>query len=313
MNMAYTIEELKQLNQRASALNAQRQRSLGTRDSTQQRLDQVLANYKAQHGVDLTPETLQNEYNKVYQEVQVQASNLQSTIESIERGEYKATESTYKPLEDPEVVIPKTTTQPTAQPTQPVQPVQPVQNTQPVLTQASVAQATQVAKTQSTSEGTRKVNPSLLTGFDPTVEQPLNNTTPEGVHIPEEQDTMTAKVIPTTPSAPTFGQPISNPTPSFGAIPPVTPTAPTPSAPTFGSIPPVAPSNGGTPTFGQAPSFNQTPTFGQAPSFSQPSNQQKQDISEQAVTPVGWGTPDVTSASFDPNKQFGSLFNSNNQ
>ena len=106
--MSVNLEQVKQMNQRATFLNGERQRILGMKESAKKSYDNAIAMYKERYGVELTDENLQAEYNTVSAMVQQEVEQLGSLIQSIESGEYKNRAVEQTPVATP-------------QPTQPVQ------------------------------------------------------------------------------------------------------------------------------------------------------------------------------------------------
>ena len=93
-----------QLNKRVAQLNNERSRQLGMQEAAKKQYEKAVELYESKYGVKLTPENLQQEYNKVYAELKTNMEVLKQTIEAIERGDYK--ESTVPNIDlEPEVDI----------------------------------------------------------------------------------------------------------------------------------------------------------------------------------------------------------------
>lgn len=117
-----TTEQIQQLNNRVTDLNTNRHRMAGLRESAQAEFDRLRLAYKTKYGVELTPETLQEEYNKVYAEMQGKYLDTAEKVQSIENGDYKTANTTpsfnstpnVEPVRAPKAV--ETPAQPAPQP-----------------------------------------------------------------------------------------------------------------------------------------------------------------------------------------------------
>lgn len=200
--MVYTDQELQQLNQRASELNATRQRKLGSIESSTQQLNALLTRYSQQYGVTLTVESLQAEYDKVYTELQQEAKKLSDTITSIDNGDYKQEGEAYKPLQDPVVDFSQTNNTPVKEQKQDVSNEQPKTNVVPQQNQQN------------------NVNPVQQNNPVP----PVNNSTPQFGQstppvVPNNNVNNNASTN-TTPKLGVFNQVSTPTTPQFGQTAP---------------------------------------------------------------------------------------------
>lgn len=131
-----------QLNQKVSKLNNERSRQLGMQEAAKKQYDKAVEVYETKYGVKLSPENLQQEYNKIYAELKTNMEVLKRTIEGIERGDYKETTIPNIDLEpEVEITIPeekvavKEEVKQVVQPqTQVIQPQTVVQESKPEVT-----------------------------------------------------------------------------------------------------------------------------------------------------------------------------------
>ena len=87
--MSEVTKVAEQLNQKVAQLNNERSRQLGMQEAAKKQYDTAIKAYETKYGVKLTPENLQEEYNKAYKELKTNIEVLKRTIEGIENGEYK--------------------------------------------------------------------------------------------------------------------------------------------------------------------------------------------------------------------------------
>lgn len=117
--MTLNKEHVEQLNRKAQQLNAERQRSIGMKESARQAYEKAVFLYEQKYGVKLDDTNLQQEYNTVSTKMQEEYDELNKMILSIESGEYKAQHQPSVPLVE---TIRQENSGVVHQPTQPVQP-----------------------------------------------------------------------------------------------------------------------------------------------------------------------------------------------
>lgn len=108
------LQKISSVNAQVQTLNKERQVNLGKKQALETQLSNAIANYKASYGVDLTPETVEAEYNKVLAEKQAEVAKLETTLSAIKQGNFAEVENvvgTTPQAEAPQaqVEIPKAT------------------------------------------------------------------------------------------------------------------------------------------------------------------------------------------------------------
>ena len=80
--MSEIIKIAEQLNKRVAQLNNERSRQLGMQEAAKKQYEKAVEVYESKYGVKLTPENLQQEYNKVYR-IKNNMEVLKQTIEAL--------------------------------------------------------------------------------------------------------------------------------------------------------------------------------------------------------------------------------------
>lgn len=83
------LQKISSVNAQVQTLNKERQVNLGKKQALETQLSTAIANYKASYGVDLTPETVEAEYNKVLAEKQAEVAKLETTLSAIKQGNFE--------------------------------------------------------------------------------------------------------------------------------------------------------------------------------------------------------------------------------
>lgn len=192
------LQKISSVNAQVQTLNKERQVNLGKKQALETQLSNAIANYKASYGVDLTPETVEAEYNKVLAEKQAEVAKLETTLSAIKQGNF----------EEAQVEVQQANT------------VSPVNSVEVPQTQPNITQPTSVEMPQANAvpparvEQTHVVAPT--TAPAPHVEAP----TPQPVTVPISQ-----AAAPTPAPAPTqqtmtpvSNTPVSAPPINFNSI-----------------------------------------------------------------------------------------------
>ncbi len=82
-------EQVEAQNRRAAELNTKRNQMIGQQQSAQTQLKRMADAYKAKYGVELTPQTLQAEYNEQSELLHAQYREQAELIAAVESGSYK--------------------------------------------------------------------------------------------------------------------------------------------------------------------------------------------------------------------------------
>jgi hypothetical protein len=88
------LQKISSVNAQVQTLNKERQVNLGRKQALETQLSNAIANYKASYGADLTPETVEIEYNKVLAEKQAEVVKLETTLSAIKQGNFAEAETT---------------------------------------------------------------------------------------------------------------------------------------------------------------------------------------------------------------------------
>lgn len=198
------LQKISSVNAQVQTLNKERQVNLGKKQALETQLSTAIANYKASYGVDLTPETVEAEYNKVLAEKQAEVTKLETTLSAIKQGNFEEAQvevqqtNTVSPVNSVEMpqaqVQPAGVEMPQTQPTMVEKPVNvEVPQTQPNMVQPARVEMPQADVTQPAMvEQTRVVAPTPAPA--PHAEAP----TPQPVTVPISQ-----AAAPTPAPAPT--------------------------------------------------------------------------------------------------------------
>jgi len=87
--MSIDVRHVEELNQKVQKLNLDRQKQLGAVEQSKKQYEDGVKAYFEKYGVQLTPENLNDEYEKAVKEVTEKAAALEKQIAYIESGEYK--------------------------------------------------------------------------------------------------------------------------------------------------------------------------------------------------------------------------------
>lgn len=223
------LQKISSVNAQVQTLNKERQVNLGKKQALETQLSTAIANYKASYGVDLTPETVEAEYNKVLAEKQAEVAKLETTLSAIKQGNFEEAQAEVQQtnvnvsqsanVEMPQAQLTRVEMpQAQAQPTTVEMPV----NTEVPQTQANVVPPTMVEMPQAQPnvvqptrvEQTQVVAPAPAPA--PHVEAP----TPQPVTVPISQATApTPAPAPTQQTmTPVSNTPVSAPPINFNSI-----------------------------------------------------------------------------------------------
>ena len=92
-NIKQLNDKISQLNSRAAQVNNERNQNIGKRDTLIQQREKLLQQYKEKYGVELTPETLDSEIQKVMSEKEQEATKLENVLNAISSGDYSMANS----------------------------------------------------------------------------------------------------------------------------------------------------------------------------------------------------------------------------
>lgn len=111
------LQKISSVNAQVQTLNKERQVNLGRKQALETQLSNAIASYKASYGTDLTPETVEIEYNKVLAEKQAEVVKLETTLSAIKQGNFAEAEATLgiTPTEPAPQAQPAPQTQPAPQ------------------------------------------------------------------------------------------------------------------------------------------------------------------------------------------------------
>lgn len=86
------INALKQkidgLNKRSAEVNTLRNQNIGRKETLEAQFKKLIAEYKEKYGVDLTPETLDAEIQRVVAEKEAEANKIESALNCIDNGDF---------------------------------------------------------------------------------------------------------------------------------------------------------------------------------------------------------------------------------
>ena len=128
--MSTLVERIEALNKKVQALNAENQKNLGRKEQLLSQRDQAIAMYKTTYGVELTPETVQAELDRVSAVKEAEYAKLNQALDLIAENKYdeasklmvdidynKGTEEKVEVKQEPvETVAPVAPVQPTIKP-----------------------------------------------------------------------------------------------------------------------------------------------------------------------------------------------------
>lgn len=82
------MERIDALNKRARELNAERERAIGRKEALELKLQNLVAKYKQEYGVEVTEENLEEVGNEVMQRYQAKANALDNIIQLADNGDF---------------------------------------------------------------------------------------------------------------------------------------------------------------------------------------------------------------------------------
>ena len=88
MSVVELREKMSVLNAEVTKINSLRNQNLGKKETLERQCKEMLDSYKAKFGVDLTPDTVSAELEKVMQEKSKEVNILSSVIEALSTGDY---------------------------------------------------------------------------------------------------------------------------------------------------------------------------------------------------------------------------------
>lgn len=197
------LQKISSVNAQVQTLNKERQVNLGKKQALETQLSTAIANYKASYGVDLTPETVEAEYNKVLAEKQAEVAKLETTLSAIKQGNF---EEAQVEVQQANVNVPQANT------VSPVNVEMPQAQVQPTMVEKPQTQPTMVEK---------PVNIEVPQ-TQPNVVQPAR------VEMPQADVTQPAMVEQTHVVAPAPTPHVEAPTPQPVTVPISQAAAPTP-------------------------------------------------------------------------------------
>ena len=215
------LQKISSVNAQVQTLNKERQVNLGKKQALETQLSNAIANYKVSYGVDLTPETVETEYNKVLAEKQAEVAKLETTLSAIKQGNFEEAQvdvqqaNTVSPANN--VEVPQTNTVSPADVEMPQ-----ANNVQPVNVEVPQAQPNVVQPARVEMPQPNVVQPARVDVVAPTtapaphVEAP----TPQPVTVPISQAAApTPAPAPTQQTmAPVSNTPVSAPPINFNSI-----------------------------------------------------------------------------------------------
>lgn len=149
-------------------INDLRQVNIGKKQALEAQLSTALAQYKADFGVDLTPETLKAEIDRVTVEKEQEVSRIEQMLSLINQGKYDEAQA----IANPDSVKPAKTVDTQPQTVVAVEPVVAPQVAQSVVApQVAQPQVTPVSESVSTTP-TQVAETSVNTGITPPVVEP---------------------------------------------------------------------------------------------------------------------------------------------
>jgi hypothetical protein len=211
------LQKISSVNAQVQTLNKERQVNLGKKQALETQLSTAIANYKASYGVDLTPETVEAEYNKVLAEKQAEVAKLETTLSAIKQGNF---EEAKEEVQQANVNVSQSANveMPQVQPTKVEMSQAQVQPTMVEVPQTNVTQPARVEMPQAQPNVAppTRVEQTQVVAPAPHVEAP----TPQPVTVPISQATApTPAPAPTQQTmTPVSSTPVSAPPINFNSI-----------------------------------------------------------------------------------------------
>lgn len=223
MPTSVNMEEIRQrisvINAQSSQINNTRSVNLGRKQTLESQLDNLIKTYNSKYGVQLTPETLEEEIVKVANEKEAECTKLSGVLEAINAQDYtRANQLLGISVEEPAKEVAQTVAnagQAVEQVSQPVavEPVTPVQvQSEEIVKEAVEAQGAVVVESVAQPVVAEPVSQPVVPPVSQTVESPVVPPIVQPAQAVEE-----SVVAP-----PMFNGGVSAP-PTMGGVAPLTP------------------------------------------------------------------------------------------